>query len=297
MSNNHSIFINGVYQDPKALSIGIQTMPQYKNVSSSPGLIAQPIASITQSQVAALSNLTSSSFSYNTASLDLSEYNRNPDVKKYEVYESPEDVIVLSATWKRMRDEGKFGRVAKLMDAALFKEITSVDRQKASVIRDFYSKKIMMWNLKGNLMTEYRKDLNKLIQSDGTLFKENMLGLAYHLPTFYEYDMEMEEVRLSTDNKHLKRILGVQMHELAPIKKLHKKTRTSNMNEYWFKNTTSNTPVLISIGVKNPLENIWNHMFSNQKVLQIQGTFIHKKHDDFEYFCIGDKWEVVHNKI
>ena len=228
---------------------------------------------------------------YSQTPLDMIGWGRNPYVKTYEVYESPEDVVVLAATWKRVRDENRYGAITKLMDDALFKEISPADRNSAAEIRDFYSKKCMMWALKGNKITQYRSDLAKLIQSDGTVFKEDMLGLAYHLPGFYQYDNEIDDIRLSTACKKLPHI-GSGTLTLAPIKKVTKKTKLKHVHEYWFKEPANNTPFVLSLPVKNPLGHIWDNMFDNAETLPITGHFVHKARDDFEYYIVSDKWQL-----
>lgn len=230
------------------------------------------------------------SFNYNTISLDLSDYKRHPDVKKYEVYELPEDVMILSSTWKRLRDEGKYGNVSKLVDNELFKEITQADRQKAAEIRDYYSKKIVMWNLKGQQLTSYRKDLVKLIQGDGSILREDQFGIAYHLPAFYEYDQSFEEIRLSTSYTNLKSKSEGTV-KLTPIKKMFHKTKHMVRHEYWFK-TNNDEPVMLPLNVKNPLEHIWDSIFNSGKQLEIGATFIKKQIDGFEYHLVCEKWKL-----
>jgi hypothetical protein len=281
MSSNSLIYINGVLQDPNNLGVipNMSTSTTYTwspSITGTQGVMAQTLGSL------AFGNLT---YDFNSVSIT------NPEVKKYEVYESPEDVLVLSATWKRMRDEGRYGIVSKLLDKDLFNEITTADRTAATEIRDFYSKKIMMWNLKGNTITRYRQDLSKLIHTDGTTFKEDMLGLAYHLPAFYQYDNAIDEIRLATECKKIPHI-GSGTKTLEPIKRVNKKNKRQNINEYWFKLVGSNSPVMLSLQAKNPLEHIWDNMFDNSEVLPITGNFIHKTRDDFEYYLVGDKWKL-----
>lgn len=234
-----------------------------------------------------LNNLSTSG----AVTFDLSDHGRHHEVKKYEVYESPEDVLVLAATWKRMRDEGLKGRVSKLMDAALFREISPADRAMATEIRDYYSKKVMMWNLKGIHMTQYRKDLSKLIHSDGTILREDQMGIAYHLPAFYQYDQDFEEIRLCTNHSGLRGPITGRL-ELEPIKRLQRKTKTTNSIDYWFKDSKSQNPIRIGLNTRNPLQHIWDNMFENTEVLPVEGTFIHKNIDEFEYFLATDKWEL-----
>jgi len=288
MSNNSSIYINGVLQP--------QTTYRGKGLIQVTGKTTMSHHTMNTINLGSISATSSPSWAnshpFNNITFDLNESTRNPDVKKYEVYESPEDVLVLAATWKRMRDEGRYGLVSKLMDAKLFKEISPADRALASEMRDYYSKKIMMWNLKGNTMTNYRKDLSKLIHSDGTILREDMMGIAYHLPAFYQYDQDFEEIRLGTDHKGLRGSFDAATLELEPIKRMFRKTKNSVCHEYWFRNKKDNTPFMLGLNVKNPLQHIWDTMFDNTEVLPIEGTFIVKKKDDFEYFLITDKWQL-----
>jgi hypothetical protein len=262
----------------------LQTTGKYNNVTT---LSTVTLSNLSQNTSSWLNNLANSG----AVTFDLSDQKRHHEVKKYEVYESPEDVIVLAATWKRMRDEGIFGSVSKLMDAELFKNISPADRALASEIRDYYSKKIMMWNLKGNNMTSYRRDLSKLIHSDGLILREDMMGVAYHLPTFYQYDQDFEEIRLGTHHTGLKGAMDATI-ELEPIKRMFRKTRNHSVFEYWFRNKKDNTPYMMGLSVKNPLQHVWDNMFDNTEVLPIQSKFIVKKKDDFEYFLITEKWQL-----
>lgn len=274
MSNSNTITITSSPRGPAHLYGNANMSSSTYNWNTGLGVTAQPITT--------LGNLT----------VDFGvSWKQNPDVKKYEVYESPEDILVLATTWKRMRDENRYGVVSKLMDSVLFKEITPADRNSATEIRDFYSKKIMMWNLKGNNITKYRQDLSKLIQSDGTMFKEDMLGLAYYLPAFYKYDSDIEEIRLTTECRKIPHI-GTGTKTLEPIKKITKKSKRQHVNEYWFKEAHSNSPVVLSLQAKNPLEHIWDNMFDHSETLPIQANYIHKIRDDFEHYFIGDKWEL-----
>lgn len=215
-------------------------------------------------------------------------------VKKYEIYESPEDILVLSAASKRLRDKN-VNIFHKLLEKELFDRITPEDRETAQAIRDYYSKKIMIWKLKdSSRMSSYREDLNTFVHSDGLTFKEEMIGLAYHLPSFYEYDLDLDYVRSCVDiNQEFKkldddnrpRILKCTV-KLEPIKKIVKKRKRLEAVQYWFKDTELNAGCVIQIDKNNPLEHIWEHLFNTEKVLQIEGNFIRLKLDDFEYFRV-----------
>ena len=221
-------------------------------------------------------------------------------VKKYEIYESPEDILVLSAVAKRLRDKN-VNIFHRLLEKEMFDRITPEDREHAQTIRDYYSKKIMMWKLKdSSKISSYREDLNTFVHSNGLTFKEEMIGLAYHLPSFYEYDLDLDYVRscvdanqgfkkLDDDNKP--RILKCTV-ELEPIKKIVKKRKRLEAVQYWFKDTVLNAGCVIQIDKNNPLEHIWEHLFNTEKVLQIEGNFVRLKLDGFEYFRVKN-WNLT----
>lgn len=216
----------------------------------------------------------------------------HPDVKKYEVYESPTDILSLSVAWKRLRDAGTAnGRIGRMLQKELFDELTTEDHQIASQIRDHYSKKIMMWNLVNTRLTDYRKDLSTFIHSDGTKFPENMIGLVYHLPTFYEYDIQIDDIRLqvSSDKDAVKLMQGTR--NLKPLKRIVFKNKRNSNVQYWMQDIETGCAAMLSIDNKNPLEHIWNHVFESKKSLKIEASFGSKARDNFEYFTIN-KWSL-----
>ena len=122
-------------------------------------------------------------------------------VKRYEVFESPEDLLVLSVVWHKMRKAGNqvIPRPMNLTDNILFENIEPCDRERAKEIRDYYSKKFMVFTLKEQKLTAFRKDLNSFIHSDGLIFKETMMPLVYRLPEFYEYDIGFDDMVMMND--------------------------------------------------------------------------------------------------
>lgn len=235
---------------------------------------------------------------FDTISLNLSD--NHPAIKKYEVYESPEDVLALSVAWKRLRDN-KQSFVSSLLHKDLFNNLTNQDKEKANIIRDYYSKKIMMLKLKDeDRITPFRNDLIHVIKNDGLLIKENMLGIIYYLPEFYLYDLDIDYIRSCVNiNNNFKKLDSEQKPRslaltcsLTPIKKIIKKRKQSTKIQYWLKDNTLNAGVLITLNQDNPLEHIWDHLFNTEKVLKIEGVYTRMKMDDFEYFS-ANKWKLV----
>ena len=223
-------------------------------------------------------------------------FNNNTHYKKYEIYEFEEDVLAVSCAWKRQRDDAPAEyRYSKLTDRKLFDSITADDRESARLVRDYYSKKIMMLTLKGQSLTSFRKDLNIFIHGENNRATEELLPLIYKLPDFYEYDTKIEEIKLSLENRprgvKLEKLHGKQTSfELKPITVVKKSNKRMKVMEYWLEGKGS-TPVLIQLEPKNPLLHIWDDIFNSKKVLQISGLAFIKNMDDFEYLSIKN-WKL-----
>jgi len=230
---------------------------------------------------------------------ELFNHNMHPGVKKYEIYESPEDILVLSVAWKRLRDAGVHGTVSKLLDRTLFSLVIPEDRTVANEIRDYYSKKIMMLKLKGIDLTPYRTDLNTFIHSDGMKFREDVFGMVYYLPQFYTYDNELDEVREKVKTTDLiSNVIKMpgkgipQDKSLEPIAKIKFVNKRLKQKQYWFKDVHTDGGVVLSFDNKNPLEHIWDHMFETKELLSIRGHYFLKERDNFEYFSVSD-WNLL----
>lgn len=228
--------------------------------------------------------------------IDRSNY--HPSVKQYEVFESPEDVLALSVAWKRLREKGQ-SPTGKLLDKILFDKVTQTDRDEANVIRDYYSKKFMMKALlgNGNTLSPFRQEISRIINSDGKIINKNAFGPVYYLPIFYEYDCQLDFVKSCVTVVQESKDNPIPMvvkrdKELIPIKRIEKKSKTSNVVEYWLKHEEKNSANVIVIQKDNPLLNVWDHIFTSTKVLQISGGYEFKKLDNFEYFKIN-KWDLV----
>ena len=220
------------------------------------------------------------------------------DIKKYEMYETPVDVLTLSCTLQRLRANHDYGH--KILDKKIVDSVNSDDRERTRIIRDYYSKKIMFGKLNDKLaMTQFRKDMNTFIHGDGLIFKEKDLGMICYLPTFYDYDIQLDEVKSQvTINQNFKRLdmngsptsLGTTVN-LTPLKRIVRKTSNMEKIQYWMVDDKLNAAVVMTLGKDNTLAHIWDHIFNNQKVLKITGQFNRTFNDDFEHFSVT-KWNL-----
>lgn len=171
-----------------------------------------------------------------------SQYNKltnhlnNPHIKTHQVYEIDKDLLSLSVCWKRYRDikdDTPRPYIGSLLEAELFRCVTDLDVELANRIRDYYSKKLMMWALKSEReLTQFRKDLRTFITSEGKIFQEEMLPLAFRLPELYEYDLFVD------DRIHESKEFKANLHpnQYLFLGKINRTTRKQKKIEFWFLN-------------------------------------------------------------
>ena len=215
--------------------------------------------------------------------------NNNDNVKRYEVIETSEDILALSVAWKRLRDNREKVPVYinSLLSNMLFEKVTNEDRLYATEIRDYFSKKIMLWTLKDIKLSQYRQDLSELIHSDGKKIVDKMLPIAFRLPEFYEYDVDFDKfkqkVKLDISDINSQDVRQ-RITTLKPVKSFYKSNKRIKQFEYWLTDNKGNANMIV-IEPKNPLKHIWDTMFMNEH-LRIEATYYPKKYDDLQYYQV-----------
>ena len=221
----------------------------------------------------------------------------NPNVKRYQIAEISEDILALSVAWKRIRTRPNLiSNVNSLLDENLFGQVTEEDRVAANNIRDYFSKKVMLWSLKEIKLSKFRQDMSDLIHNDGKKFNEAYLPIAFKLPEFYEYDIEFDKFKqninpeINNFDELTRRPNQLTSKTLTPVKSLYRSNKRSKQHEYWFKDVY-NTAHLIIIEPKNPLLHIWDKLFSKGD-MQIEGIFSVKQADDLQYYKVL-RWTLI----
>jgi len=224
-------------------------------------------------------------------------WDNNENVKKYEVVETTEDILALSVTWHRLRLLGinTIERPTTLTDNILFGVINQEDRDRANVIRDYFSKKIVMITLRGQNLSSFRKDLNTFIHGDCKVVKEELMPLIYRLPEFYDNDIQHDEM-FRDFNKHFEDTskLWRGTKTLKPVRKFFINLKTKKFLEYWLKDE-NDRGYRIEIPFENKLNHLWEHFFK-QETIPILGAYRYSEHDGINYYQIKD-WEIDFTKI
>lgn len=216
------------------------------------------------------------------------DFLNNQYVKKYEIIETAEDLLVLSCAWHRIRKTNQPIRtsISSLMSEQLFQHIEPEDHTHASEIRDYYSKKLMVLVLKEHRLTPFRQDLNTFINGDSKKFTENFIPLSYRLPEFYEYDKKFDELKPQFESKITDdyRTMSVKLRTLTSVHKFRKSNRHSKVDEYWFKGDDGYA-YRLGVDPSNMLSPLWQREFDRGTVT---GTFnLHMdSRDGFPYYKI-----------
>lgn len=214
-----------------------------------------------------------------------SGWETDPDVRRYQVLEIKKDLLALSCAWQRIRAEREEGQVyitiTKLTDPALFNKLTHEDHVKAAQIRDYYSKKIMLWKLKGESLSKFREDMNLFIHTDGKIFKEDMMPLAYRLPEFYDYDIDFDML----SNEYNKKVSQGTQNEIGGkrlklVKTFVVNKKHTKRKEYWFRDD-NNDLVSFSIELHNPLLSLLD--ICTQNSIKVNAIYTKKSRDNTEY--------------
>jgi hypothetical protein len=237
-----------------------------------------------------LSNLTTSNINLSTFN-HIFNFDDDTLIKKVQMYESPEDFLVLSVTRQRVFAEKQF--FYSLTDSDIIKHIIPEDRDKARLIREYYSKKLMMAKLcSDNKTTKFREDLATFLCNAGLTLKEKDLGMVFKLPEFYDYDQIIDTKVKANVNIKVSEPTSIRTtDDLVPLTKVIRASKKSAMIEYWLKRSNENA-VCISIAKDNPLIKIWDKIFDNNATLKINGQYITSKFDNFSFYNLRG-WELL----
>jgi hypothetical protein len=225
--------------------------------------------------------------SVGTINLDSFALWDNPHVKKYEIIETNEDLMALSTAWYRIRMSRDTSAPVEvypttLLDKVLFPEVNTEDRQNAADIRDYYSKKVMMWKLKGQELTNFQKDMNEFIHTDGTKFQEKMIPLVYSLPGFYFYDKEFD-VMASEHHTKIATFNDVTTKKLSLLKVLNSGKRSNKKKDYWFSDDQDHL-VKMTFQADNPLLSLLDNYA--QDYIHVKGLYTKITRDDRDFFFL-----------
>jgi len=148
----------------------------------------------------------------------------------------------------------------------------------------------MLWKLKGEKLSQFREDMNSFIHTDGKIFKEDMMPLAYRLPEFYDYDIDFDML----SNEYNKKVSQVTHNEIGGKRLKLAKTfvvskKHTKRKEYWFSDD-NNDLVSFSIELSNPLLSLLD--VYTQNTIKVNAIYTKRFRDNNEYL-IANKFKFV----
>lgn len=215
----------------------------------------------------------------------------------------PLDVLAISVACKRIGELNIHRVWSSFTDPEIQKETTTDDIAVAKQIRDYYSKKIIYWKLKGRALTAFRHDLEQFIQNDGMLYREDDTGMIYKLPYLYEHDQKIDNLRNTVftnhhDNQELQQYFSQTTFKLCPVEKIQKFTKyRGKVIQYWFYFSSDGYPAVIELRYCEDTKSIvplWNNYFDTHKTVEIAGNYEVRNNLDFDYYLIS-KWNIISN--
>lgn len=209
----------------------------------------------------------------------------DPNVVRYEIVESKQDLLALSVAWSRYRADTSKQAVfiSNMLDDSLFSYVNQADIDHANVIRDYYSKKFTVLALKNIELSAFRKDLKDLVTGDGKKFKESLIPLAYRMPEFYEYDVEFEDL-LFAHNREVTDFesdgITRQTKRLSLVKTFMVNNKKSKRKEYWFADEFNNL-IVYYVEVSNPLRGLLDQYVKDD--IKVSAVYRKRERDGYEY--------------
>ena len=241
--------------------------------------------------ITASSSLLGSILSNATISSQKNQYSslinltNNSHVKTHQIYEIEKDLLSLSVCWRRLReakDPGSSTYIGSLLEAELFRRVNDSDIELANAIRDYYSKKLMMWALTSDRnLTPFRKDLSTFISSDGKIFREEILPLVFRLPEFYEYDLFMDKIIATYKEK----TNTLKSYQYLFLGRINRTIRKNKKIEFWFMGK-QNTLCRLSLDHNNILIPVLENILDSavDQIFVSHGKLQKRMRDDMTYF-------------
>lgn len=205
------------------------------------------------------------------------------------------DIVAISCCIHRLHDVFLYD----FTDPAIIGLVTKKDYDLADTIKTYYQQKLLLSALKGNKLSAFRADLSMLINNsfyvDGReqfIYPDKMLGLAYRLPQFYEYDIEIEKMfggQYSEVNH------GTRYDYTGELVFVHKlvnkqKRRSAGSQEYWFKNSYDEM-VVIATDRTNKLIPFFEREITKKNIKVSADLFLRYK-DNIQYYLAID-WRPI----
>ena len=200
------------------------------------------------------------------------------------------DLITLSCVLHRTRASNSMltiNDVSQLSNLAI-----PEDHILANEIKSHFAQKLLLLTLRGTLLTEFRKDLSILVNTDYSKndysYPNKFVGMAYKLPYFYHYDKELTKI-FGGEYRNIKgsSIWPSDKSQLTFINKIRNHLKKDAMFEYWFSDERDNR-ILLKVDRKNPLLPVFDLMI--KEPISVSGTFATRYREELQFYEVRN-WQ------
>lgn len=165
--------------------------------------------------------------------------------------------------------------------------------QKANHIRKYYRNKLTIQALKSQAMSNFRVDLQELLNLHPKKLKLKFLPMMIRLPSFYVEDQAIDLLKKKTIQPALqRRVYNKEIRTLTHVSTIHRKSKNHDANWYWFVDD-NNILHRLAVDGKNKLSHILEKFLdkpvqieANYPVSTVRGTELH-------FFSVEGDWRLL----
>lgn len=202
------------------------------------------------------------------------------------------DLLAVSChLWTNYKDAPE-KRFLDLNAAAKTLNLTQIDYDNAEIVADYFSKNILIKQLKDKV-TPFELSVLQFIASNRLTYDQHRPGLIYRLPEYYENDQRLLKMKEDYFSNHeyveIKSNYSVSTRQVKPIFKTYRNTSLQKVDIYWFIDVETDNPLAVMLDSKNRIKHIWDHMFNSGQLINIKGVWDNQVHAlDFKYLSCND---------
>ena len=209
------------------------------------------------------------------------------------------DLLAVSAHLYRRHKDDSMLRFVDLIGASKHLVLEDEDRQRAEEIADHFGKQIVLAQLRGTV-TDFQRAMGSFLASDRLILEDRQQGMIHRLPEYYENDVKMLKIRDTyfADHQYIticedESRFYPTTRTLIPIDTVERNTRNSKVVQYWFKDSATGNPTMLTVDTGNQLKYMWDRVFNTQRDgIDITAAFLNHEHGIFKNYTWGKKWIV-----
>jgi hypothetical protein len=170
---------------------------------------------------------------------------------------------------------------------------TDIQIHQANQIRKYYRNKLTILALKSQTMSNFRIDLQELLSMDPKSLKLKFLPMMIRLPSFYKEDQIIDSLKKTTVVPKLHRSRHVkESRTLTFVNKIHRKTKSQDLNWYWFVNE-KNILHRLSLDGKNKLNHVFERFLDKPVTIEANYPVSSVRGTDLNFYSVEGDWKLL----